>query len=294
MQTDLATRQLGNTGLVVTQLGYGAGFRGEVTEAQADGLFNAVLDAGINFIDTAPCYDFSEDRIGAGISRRRDEFYLATKCGCNVGPGGKPRDPHHIWTAENFHGNIDESLRRMNVDYVDLLQMHSPSFKQFEQGGLLDALNQIRDSGKARFIGVSTNLPDLPAYMKIPDFDVFQISYSALGRRHERLIQDVADAGAGVIIRGGIAKGHRGEGWPKWERAGLDDLLDGMDRYAFVLRFTLTHPACQTNIVGTADLNHFKANVAAAKAGPLPQAVYEEAKERLAQIGEAPADSQGE
>ena len=293
MQKDLETRTLGKTGMVVTQLGYGAGFRGEVTETQADGVFNAVLDAGINYIDTAPCYDFSEDRIGASISHRRSEFFLATKVGCNIGPGGKGKDPDHIWSADNFHRNIDESLKRMKVDCVDLLQPHSPSFDDVEQGAL-EALIQIRDAGKTRFIGVSTHLPDLPAFVQTGIFDAFQIPYSALGRRHERLIQNLADASAGVIIRGGIAKGHRGGGWDKWEKAGLDDLLDGMDRYEFVLRFTLTHPACQTNIVGTADLDHFYANVAAAKAGPLPQEIYEQAKERLAQIGEVPADSWSE
>ena len=243
MQTDLEKRVLGNTGMVVTQLGFGAGFRGEPTEDEADEVFNAVLDAGINFIDTAPCYDFSEDRIGASISHRRSEFYLATKVGCNIGPGGKSKGPH-IWSADNCHRNIDESLRRMKVDYVDLLQPHTPSFEEAEQGRLVDALNEIRDSGKTRFIGISTNLPDLPAYMESGAYDTFQISYSALHRRHENLLQDAADAGGGVIIRSEIALGHRGGGrWDKWEKAGLDDLLDGMDRYEFVLRFH-AHASC--------------------------------------------------
>ena len=131
--------------------------------------------------------------------------------------------------------------------------------------------------------------------MKIPDFDVFQISYSALGRRHERLIQDVADAGRRCH------HSRRNRQGPS--RRGVAQVGAGRTRRPARAGWIVTlsscgspspHPACQTNIVGTADLNHFKANVAAAKAGPLPQAVYEEAKERLAQIGEAPADSQGE
>ena len=63
-----------------------------------------------------------------------------------------------------------------------------------------------------------------------------------------------------------------------------------MNRYEFVLRFTLSHPACHTTIVGTADLDHLQANVVTAKAGPLPSAVYEQAKERLAQVGEEPEE----
>lgn len=291
MKKDLRTRTLGNTGLVVTQLGFGAGFRATISEEQADRIFNVVLDAGINFIDTSPDYGFSEDRIGASISHRRHEFYLATKCGCNViGPEGKAHAIDHLWTADRLHRNIEESLKRLKTDYVDLLQMHSPSVEQVEQGSLVETLLKIRDSGKARFIGVSSKLPDLALFMGMQGFDTFQFPYSALGRRHERIIQDVANAGAGVIINGGVAKGHRGGSWAKWDKAGLDDLLDGTNRYAFMLRFTITHPACQTTIVGTSDLDHFRANLAAVKAGPLPQEIYEQAKQRLNQIGEMPAD----
>jgi len=120
-------------------------------------------------------------------------------------------------------------------------------------------------------------------------FDTFQIPYSALERTHEDMIAEAAELGAGIIIRGGVAKGHRAgaERQDKWTQARLDDILvDGMNRYEFLLRFTLTHPACHTTIVGTGDLAHLEANVATASSGPLPAATYEQAKERLAQIGE--------
>src|SRR5882757_39812 len=88
----LTKRTLGRTGLSVTQLGFGAmDVRGSriwggrpVTEEQANTILNAVLDAGINFIDTANDYGRSEEFIGKYISGRRDEFYIATKCGCTV------------------------------------------------------------------------------------------------------------------------------------------------------------------------------------------------------------------
>ena len=92
------------------------------------------------------------------------------------------------------------------------------------------------------------------------------------------------------MIRGGLAQGRRGseERWAKWDRAQLDEIAEGMDRYEFVLRFTLTHPACHSTIVGTTDLAHLQANVDAAKAGPLPANVYSRAKSQLADIGEEP------
>ena len=86
----MITRTLGRTGLEVTQLGYGAmELRGPkvwagrpVSDAQSDAVLNAVLDAGINVIDTSPDYGLSEERIGKFISSRRGEYVLATKCGC--------------------------------------------------------------------------------------------------------------------------------------------------------------------------------------------------------------------
>ena len=296
MQTELPTKTLGRTGLEVTQLGFGAmelrGARHEISDEQAGRVLNAVLDSGVNFIDTAPDYGVSEERIGRYISYRREEFYLATKCGCNIGPDGVRQEPGHVWTTDRLRRNIDESLRRMKTDHVDMLQMHNPSVEDVEQNGLVEVLQEIRDAGKTRFIGVSSTAPHLLGFARMGVFDTFQIPYSALERRHERMIQEAADAGAGIVIRGGIAKGHRegGERWTKWDQAQLNDLLDDMNRYEFVLRFTLTHPACHTTIVGTADLDHLRSNVAAVKAGLLPPDVYEQAKQRLAQIGEEPTD----
>ena len=296
MQTELPKKTLGRTGLDVTQLGFGAmelrGAREEVREEEVSRVLNGVLDAGINFIDTSPDYGLSEERIGKYISQRRDEFFLATKCGCNIDSDGVRQKPRHVWTAERLCKNIDQSLERMKTDHVDLLQMHNPYVEDVEKGGLVEALQGIRQAGKTRFIGVSSRAPDLMAFARMGVFDTFQVPYSALERRHEHMIQEAAELGAGIIIRGGVAKGHRdsGERWDKWGGAQLDGLLEGMNRYEFVLRFTLAHPACHTTIVGTADVEHLEANVAAARSGPLPDATYEQAKERLAQFGEVPAD----
>src|ERR1700694_6192394 len=88
VMTDLPTRTLGRTGLRVTQLGYGAmELRGaprgrDVTDEQAEQVLRAVLDSGINYIDTSIDYGLSEERIGRFIGGRRDEFFLAFKCGC--------------------------------------------------------------------------------------------------------------------------------------------------------------------------------------------------------------------
>ena len=94
-------RILGNTELLVTALGYGAMELRLIEEVrEAKRLLNAVLDSGINYIDTSPDYGLSESYIGKTIAHRRQEFYLATKCGCNIDQHGKPLDPSHLWSRE--------------------------------------------------------------------------------------------------------------------------------------------------------------------------------------------------
>ncbi len=305
--TSLPTSILGRTGLAVTKLGYGAmelrGNRGRTIEDDdATSVLNAVLDSGINYIDTSPDYGLSEERIGRAISHRRDEFFLASKCGCPVGqpeptPGLRRE---HIFTPENIRAGVEQSLRRMKTDHLDLVQFHiSPSRETLEQNESLDELIALRDEGKTRFIGMSGTLPNVTDHIAMGVFDAFQIPYSAVEREHEDSISAAASAGAGTVIRGGVARGIPAserdslgalpeafrqrfeERLDRFENANLDDLLDGMSRMEFMLRFTLSHPDMHTTIVGTANPDHLAANVAAAVKGALPPDVYESAKKRL-------------
>jgi aryl-alcohol dehydrogenase-like predicted oxidoreductase len=308
----LATRPLGKTGANVTVLGYGAmELRGaphgpDIAEEDAGQLLNAVLDSGITLIDTSVDYGRSEELMGRYIAHRRDEYFLASKCGCptRAFPPGTPRPLPHDFTPANVRAGVEQSLERLRTDRLDLVQVHvSPSRAQLEADGTVDCLQQLRAEGKIRFIGMSGTLPNLPDHIDMGVFDVFQIPYSALQREHEELITRAAAAGAGTVIRGGVARGAPSEekGWQgplglgagvgrqRWEDAGLEDLLDGMDRMTFMLRFTLSHPDLHTTIVGTSNAAHFAANLAAAEQGPLPENTYEQAKGRLAEAGSRPA-----
>jgi aryl-alcohol dehydrogenase-like predicted oxidoreductase len=259
-----------------------------MNDEQRDRILNAVLDSGINFIDTADDYGNSEELIGRFISHRRSEFYLATKCGGS--------ESGHVWTRQNLMRNVGESLRRLRSDYVDLMELHGPTVEQCERGELVDALLEMRAQGQVRWIGVSTALPDLPTYIKWGVFDVIQLPYSALHRDHEGWISRAAEAGAGIIINGGVALGEPGVGkgspdqWRRFEDAGLDELREvGESRTAFILRFTLTHPHTHTNVVGTTDPDHLLENARAVQRGPLSTDVYLEAKRRLDAVGVRPA-----
>jgi aryl-alcohol dehydrogenase-like predicted oxidoreductase len=297
----LPKQTLGRTGLEVTTLGFGAmELRGapagpEITDDQADRVLNAVLDAGINFIDTSIDYGRSEELIGRFIAHRRSEYFLASKCGCVP---GAPMGAEHIHTAENIRSGVEQSLRRMKTDYLDLVQFHrSLTRRQFDEHGALEAALALKKAGKVRLVGVSGTLPQLDEQIEMGVFDGFQIPYSALQREHEEIIAKASAAGAGIIIRGGVARGAPTD-WQRayymlpgstmrdrWEQAHLDELLNGMSRAEFMLRFTLSNPDLDTTIVGTKDVAHLHDNVAAALRGPLPEDLVQEAKRRLAAAG---------
>jgi aryl-alcohol dehydrogenase-like predicted oxidoreductase len=302
----IMTRPLGGTGADVTILSYGAmELRGqprgpEIADEDAGRLLNAVLDAGINLIDTSPDYGRSEELMGTYISHRRDEFFLASKCGCPMElPADTPPPYPHDYSPGNVRANVEQSLRRLGTDRLDLVQVHmSPSQATMEQNQTVETLKALQAEGKIRFIGMSGILPNLPDHLAMGVFDVFQIPYSAVQRDHENLIAQAKDAGAGTFIRGGAARGAASEdknwsvspltqdpgvGQRNWETSGVAGLLAeaGMSNMEFVLRFTLSHPGLSTTIVGTSNADHLAGNIAVAQKGPLPDDLYEEAKKRL-------------
>jgi aryl-alcohol dehydrogenase-like predicted oxidoreductase len=301
----IAKRPLGKTGTDVTILGYGAmELRGKprgpaIDDEDAGRLLNAVLDGGINLIDTSIDYGRSEELIGQYVGHRRDEYFLASKCGCLLGdppPDATPPFPHDF-RPENIRAGIEQSLRRLGTDHLDLLQVHtSPSREQLEADTTIETMQALRDEGKVRFLGMSGTLPNLPGHISMGVFEVFQIPYSAVQREHEELISQAVATGAGTLIRGGAARGapaddkqwkqgpiglSEGEGQRRWEASGIDDLLGDMSRVEFVLRFTLSHPDLSSTIVGTSSLDHLRSDLAIAEKGPLPADLYEQARRRL-------------
>lgn len=315
----LPTKAFGRTGCRVTRLGFGAmELMAEGADSRAadpERLLGAVLDAGITLIDTAPDYGASETWIGRALAHRRDEYFLASKCGCLVDrtPRLENGKLEHDFRPENVRAGVEQSLRRMKTDRLDLVQIHSsPSRARIEQEDTIETLETLRREGKVRFLGMSSTLPDLLDHLAMGVFDAFQIPYSALQPEHEAVITQAAEAGAATIIRGGVARGATApdhddaeqhaywktfvaERRSLWERAGLDawlaTRLDGMPRMEFMLRFVLSHPGLDTTIVGTANPQHLASNVAMAAKGPLPSDVVREAQ---AMIAKATAQSPAE
>src|SRR4029077_17166052 len=176
----------------------------------------------------------SEDVIGNLIADRRDEYVLASKCGCVP---GAPQGSDHVHTAENIRNGVEASLRRMKTDHLDLVQFHrSLHADEFDADGALSELLALQSEGKVRFLGVSAVLPTLDEQIEMGVFDEFQIPYSALQRDHEDAINRASAAGAGIVIRGGVARGAPAD-WEsrryymidsatmqqRWDDAALDD-----------------------------------------------------------------------
>lgn len=290
-------KQLGRTELNVSQLGYGSmGLRGPntwgirvVDDSRADSFLNRVLDAGINFIDTAPDYGVAEARIGRFIGSRRAEYYLATKCGCAYVQHPDHIEIDHVWEKAVVQRNLETSLQRLNTDYVDLLQFHGGDAQTLQQSGLIDQLLDFKAQGLIRYMGVSSKIPNLRDLIALQVFDTVQVPYSCLAPEHHDLITFAAEQGAGIIIRGGIAQGgpdaeiQRPQLDEVWTAAALDDVLpQGMLRAEFILRYTISHPHCHTTIVGTCNEAHLMDNIQAIAAGPLPDELYQEVKRRVA------------
>jgi aryl-alcohol dehydrogenase-like predicted oxidoreductase len=275
-----------------------AGVGRPIIQGQPELILNAVLDSGINYIDVAVDYGEAEEQIGRCISNRRNEFFIASKCGCpqdvsKFSPSertrfGVPLPRFHDYSRQNIVSACEQSLRRLKTDYLDILQFHfSPAREVLEQEGAIETVLDLKKEGKIRFIGCSSILPNITDHIDMGVFDVLQIPYSALQPEHESAIALAAEMGVGIVIRGGLARGEPGVGhgsealWGLWNKAGMDELLEDMSATEFMLRFTITNPHVHTTIVGTLNPKHLQTNLSAVLKGPLPDRLYSEAQRRL-------------
>src|SRR5881398_1739329 len=149
-------RPLGRTGVAVSKLCLGAmmfGAWGEPDHDESIRIIHAALDAGINFVDTADVYSAgaSEEIVGKALKGRRDDVFLATKVHGEMGPGVNERGNTRLWIQRE----VENSLRRLQTDHIDLYQIHRPEFDtDIEE--TLGALTDLVHQGKVRYIGSST------------------------------------------------------------------------------------------------------------------------------------------
>jgi aryl-alcohol dehydrogenase-like predicted oxidoreductase len=288
-------RRLGKTDLEVSVLGFGGaeiGYR-HVSTATAARLLGRALDAGLNVIDTAECYAGSEALIGRAVGRRRAEYYLLTKCGHS---GDSSRAD---WRPRALLESVERSLRRLQTDWVDLIQLHSCSERVLRTGDALEALERARERGYVRYIGYSGDGRAARYAVECGRFDTLQTSVSIADQEALELTLPLARTrGLGVIAKRPVAN----VAWtyarapdryyrPYWRRLRVlryGFLQDAPDAaVAVALRFTLACEGVHTAIVGTANPERWRQNAATLDAGPLPAAEMEGIRARWRQAARA-------
>jgi hypothetical protein len=286
-------RKLGRTDIVASVLGFGGSEIGyqSVSARTVARLLGSALDAGLNVIDTAECYDDSESLIGKALGARRREVSLFTKCG-HAG-GWSSAD----WRRAPLLASIERSLRRLATDYVDLIQLHSCSLSELKKGEAIEALERARERGWARYIGYSGDGEAARYAVECGRFDTLQTSVSIADQEALDLTLPLArKQRMGVIAKRPIANAvwryARKPGEPYyqayWARLRALDypfLRDGADRaVATALRFTLAAPGVHAAIVGTKRPERWPENARLLEAGPLPAAEIAKIRARWREI----------
>ncbi len=283
-------RQLGKTDMLVSILGFGGaeiGFEGATAETVAK-LLNSALDAGLNVIDTAECYEGSEELIGTAVGHRRDEFYLFTKVGHPKGVGSED------WSTASILQSIERSLRRLQTDRLDLVQLHGCSEAILRKGDVVSALQTARARGHTRYIGYSGDSRAAKFAVESGAFDTLQTSINIADQEALELSVPLArEDDMGVIAKRPIANaawksGHKpinSYHQTYWDRLRKLDyefirLQPWKESIAHSLRFTLSVPGVQTAIVGTTKPERWQENARLLEAGPLTRAEFDAIRER--------------
>ena len=190
-------RPFGATGLRVPPLGLGAGPVGDgaLSEVEAGCLLNGALDLGLTFVDTAPGYGLSEERIGRHLSRRRSEFALSTKLGYAV-----PGVPD--WTGECIARGVDLALSRLRTDVLDVAHLHSCPLETLLRGDVVEALQRAVAAGKVRVAAYSGENEPLAWGVFSGAFGSVQASVNVCDKASlSRSIAHAAARGLGVIAK---------------------------------------------------------------------------------------------
>ncbi|RPI57907.1 MAG: aldo/keto reductase [Chloroflexi bacterium] len=265
-------RELGKTGLIVSRLGLGLSEMGDQPLSQeqtAERILTKALDQGINFLDTAACYDNSEELIGRTIAGRRREFVLSTKAG-HVAGDYVGQD----WTAETVRDSIERSLTRMRTDCIDVVHLHSCSVEILERGEVIRALQDAKQAGKTRSIGYSGDNEAARWAVESSLFDTLQTSFNLVDQRARHNLFPLArERGMGIIAKRPIANAAWGatrspshyatEYFRRAQRMAEKGPIPSApgERLVLALGFVLAHEAVNTAIVGTSNPEHLLQNI---------------------------------
>lgn len=230
-------RTLGKTGLKISALGFGGIPIQRIDPQGTRALMRQVMEAGINYIDSARGYTVSEEYLGYALEGIRDKFILATK--------SMARD------KEGMARDVDISLKNFRTDYIDLYQLHNPNLAQLETccapGGALEALMEARAAGKIGHIGITLHSADV--FRKVLEYDwveTVMFPYNIVETQAEELIAACAEKNIGFICMKPLAGG-------------------AIEDATLAIRFVCANPNVSVVIPGMAEEKELNQNLAAAK-----------------------------
>ena len=288
MEADVGTRRLGKTGFEVSVLGFGASEIGYQNVRREHGRKAAqrALDRGLNVIDTAACYDTSEELIGAAVGHRRSEYFLFTNA-------VMPQDCRDAdWTPGLVEMSLARSLKRLRTDHVDLLQFHSCAADELRDDDLIRARPE-KEKGLARAIGYSGDGAKALYAVETGIFDSLQTSVNIADQEAIELTIPAAVArDIGVIAKRPIANAA----W-LFSRWRVGDYEKPYWRRLKKLRYDFSaaipkrrrrngaalhaeRPRCSTAIVGTTQPSRWAENAALAADGPLERSRFDAIRAR--------------
>ncbi|MDB5327370.1 MAG: aldo/keto reductase [Phycisphaerales bacterium] len=280
-------RSLGRTGFQVSELGFGAAPTAYLKSdaAAAAAMLNALLDDGLNLIDTATSYPGSQAFIGEHLSSRRDEYVLVSKV------GGKFRGVEGPdWSEAVVTAAVDNALKELRTDHVDVMLLHTCSLETLQNGEALGALVKAREAGKIRFAGFSGDNEAAAWAAGNEDIAVIETSINIADQKNIDLVLPVArEKNVGVIVKRPIAnacwkdlndqpgmyKNYAAEYTKRLAAMSITPADLGFDGApndvwpTIALRFTLSQPGVSSALVGTTRLANAQKNFEAVSQGPL-------------------------
>ena len=286
-------RKLGRTDIVASVLGFGGseiGYQG-VSARTVARLLGSALDAGLNVIDTAECYDDSETLIGKAIGSRRHEVAIFTKCG-HAG-GWSSAD----WRRAPILASVERSLRRLATDHVDLIQLHSCSLGELKKGEAIEALEHARERGFTRYIGYSGDGEAARYAVECGRFDTLQTSVSIADQDAlEQTLPLAVSRRMGVIAKRPLAnvawtyerkpaEPYYQAYWSRLRKLDYPFLKSAPDvAVSTALRFTVSVPGVHTAIVGTTKPERWQQNAELLRAGVLSRAEFDRIRARWREV----------
>ncbi len=276
-------------------LGFGGAEIGWNNESGAtvSDLLNSALDAGLNVIDTAAAYKTSEQLIGNAVGKRRKDFYLLTKC------GALDAFTREDWTKKGILETIEQSLRNLKTDHLDLVQLHSCSSEILNRGEAIEGLLRAQEKGYARYIGYSGDNADALTAIELDVFDSLQTSVSVADQSPiDGNIPLAKKKGLGIIAKRPIANAvwrhkelppdsYHHEYWERIQKLKFDFLGKSLEEAtANAMRFTLSIPGVDTIIVGTTRPNRWQENARFVTEGNLSDEEFEAIRDRWREVAD--------